>query len=322
MHLKKTIIFISIAATIGLLAAAFFTNNLFEKPGARLVDKFEGMDITPLLSPNDCLVHLPWGVHQVQNTEVQKRLLYMCKMTYAAGYDTTIRMPLWTSEILDINMLEHLAIGEKLPNHIVSTKLPTNLSLTTVDYTDPYYSPGHMASAENMFVNVRNLTAEERQNKLNFAMMESFAFTNTAPMVSINMKNNIWLELELLTKKWLIEKKLLYIVTGPLFLNNNTQKFMGPNNIPIPSHFYKIIVNPRSHGSVSFIIPNKEIFTKNTVRIVNANNIHYCVRNQGRFCTLNDFIVSMGEVERVSGITFFPKLAPHFKARLMFDADQ
>lgn len=322
MNLKKGLIFGAVAALMGLLTIAFLTNDLLEKPGARLVDNSEGVDLTPLLKPDNCLMHLPWGIHEVQEKDIQKRLLYFCKMTYASGYDPSIRMPLWTSEILDISMLEHLAIGEKLTDYIDSQELPSKLKLTKQDFVDPYYIPGQMASPENMFVSVRNLTEEEKQEKLKYAMEESYTFTNTVPMVAVNLKNNIWLELELQIKKWLIEKKLLYVVTGPLFLNGEAKGVMGPNEIPIPTHFYKIVVYPHNYGSVSYIIPNKEIYTRNTVQIVNKDKTHYCTNNQGGFCTLNDFTVSMKELERVSGMTFFSKLAPHFATQLKLDINE
>lgn len=323
MNVTKGVLIGLAAAFMGLATIAFLTNDLFEKPGARLIDNSEGVDLTHLLKPDNCSVHLPWGIHKVENKDVQKRLLYFCKLTYASGYDPSIRMPLWTSEVLDISMLEHLAIGEKSKEYFESSELPSTLKITNEDYnSDIYYSPGHMASAENMFVSVRNLTEEEKAEKLRYAMEESFTLSNTAPMVSFNMRNNIWLELELQIKNWLVEKKLLFVVTGPIFLNGETNGTMGPNKIPIPTHFYKIVVYPNNYGSVSYIIPNKEIYTKNTIKIVNQDNVHYCKTNQGGFCTLNDFIVSIQEVERVSGIKFFSQLAPHFATQLKLDINE
>ena len=295
---------------------SFFSKNLFEKPGVRLVDNTEGVDLTQFLEPGLCREHLPWGVHRVNNVEIGNRVLYLCKSRYASGYDPTIRMPLWTSEVLNASMLEHLAIGETAGQFIENQKLPSGMRLNRSDFNNPYFIPGQMASPENMFTNIKGLNNVQRKERLRKVMDESFLLSNTAPMVAVNMRNGLWFELEKQIKRWLVNKGELFVVSGPLFLNGKNNGLMGVNKIPIPTHFYKIVIYPRNHGSVAYIIPNKEIRTQNTIEIINLNNTHSCPQNQNGWCSLNDFIVPLTEVERISGITFFSELAPHFAARI------
>lgn len=302
---------------------AFFKDIFLSKPGGRAIDDSEGKDLSKLTKSGMCPIHYPWGEPEISDKEVQKRLLYFCNLTYASGYDPITKVPLWTMEILDTFNVKNMAIGKYSDSYMISELLPSKMSSKPEDYLNSGYDFGHMASKDNMFVTVNNLSPEEREAKLKIAMDESFTMSNIVPMVGPNLKNNIWLQLETITKLWAIEKKQIYVVTGPLFLGGQKAALIGASQVAVPTHFFKIITDPQNYGSISYIIPNKEVVTANTIKIFNPNNTHYCQSSGlNRACTLNDFIVPIQEVERLSGMKIYPKLAPHFAIQVKQDINE
>jgi endonuclease G len=85
----------------------------------------------------------------------------------------------------------------------------------------------------------------------------------------------------------------VHVVTGPLFLPKHdivSYPVIGPNGIPVPTHFFKIVVGEIGgyFYKSSFLLPNHEI--------------------DGKTVNLEDFIVPVESIEKSSGLLFFPGL--------------
>ena len=78
----------------------------------------------------------------------------------------------------------------------------------------------------------------------------------------------------------------------------------GDDKLLIPTHIYKIVTYPNTYASISYIIPN-------------TNNLP-C----GNQCSPEKFMVPMQEVERVTGIEFYTKLAPYYAVQVKKDLNQ
>lgn len=95
----------------------------------------------------------------------------------------------------------------------------------------------------------------------------------------------------------------VYVVTGPLFLPKQpdtptthaivSYPVIGPNFIPVPTHFFKVVVGEigGSFYKSAFLLPNHEI--------------------DGKSVKLEDFIVPVDSIEKSSGLVFFPGLSGH-----------
>ncbi len=138
------------------------------------------------------------------------------------------------------------------------------------DYTHSGYTRGHMAPAGDMAFN-------------SDAMKQCFYMSNMSPQLR-ECNNGIWKELEETVRDWAYDKGSVYITTGPLFYDNGTPT-IGDNDVAIPDAFYKIILQKNTVKSVSFIIPNA------------LSNKH-----------LKEYEVSINELEKQTGIDFFPNL--------------
>lgn len=107
------------------------------------------------------------------------------------------------------------------------------------------FDRGHMAPAASMKF------SEE-------AMTESFYLSNMAPQQGPGLNQHIWAELEGVVRDWTCDRGELYILTGPIYDEENPD-LLGPNEVAVPTAFYKIAYDPTSKRSVTFIMPNERV---------------------------------------------------------------
>ncbi len=139
------------------------------------------------------------------------------------------------------------------------------------DYTHSGYTRGHMAPAGDMAFN-------------EVAMTESFLMSNMSPQTR-GCNGGIWKELEENVRDWAFSNGELIIVSGPIFYSKNPKKIGKKTKVSIPDAFYKIILDNegRDKKSIAFIIPN---YTEEA--------------------PLEDYAVTIDEVEQKTKIDFFP----------------
>ncbi len=144
-------------------------------------------------------------------------------------------------------------------------------SATHKDYSHSGYTRGHLAPAGDMAFNDK-------------AMKESFLMSNMSPQVR-PFNNGIWKELEESVRDWAFSNGELIVVTGPVFYDSDHDYIGKQNKIAVPDAFFKVLLdnNGRDKKSIGFIIPH-ELSDK----------------------PLSDYAVDIDEVERVTGIDFFP----------------
>lgn len=127
-------------------------------------------------------------------------------------------------------------------------------SATLSDYRGSGYDRGHLAPAADMKLS-------------SSSMSESFYLSNMSPQ-NPSFNRGAWKKLESLVRYWIHSKGPLFIVTGPIFKNNIGS--IGPNNVSVPGHYYKIVYSDKNKEMIGFVLPNKKIEDdlKNYVRSV------------------------------------------------------
>lgn len=300
-----------------VLAEQSFSNkisNIFSGgPGSKAVLEAEGKNLTDFSKPNRCVKHYSFGAPKVKDEVVNKRSLYICRELFALQYDPKLKVPLWSSEQLNKYNLE-LETFENSIKFQPDSDLPSNIQQKAEDYLKTNYLPISLASVKNMVINLDNVEIEELR-KINLdAISEAKRFSNTVPMVNNNLANTIWKDLEAQTLAFAKKtSSKLYVTTGVVYLNGETSGKLKQSETYIPTHFYKIMIDPDTHGSISYIIPNKEILTANTKTVTDPNNLYKC---NGGPCSLSNFIVHIKEIEKVTGIEFFPDLNPNWAVQI------
>jgi len=94
----------------------------------------------------------------------------------------------------------------------------------------------------------------------------------------------IWKKLESQIRKWARVNWDIYVVTGPIISPGH--KTIG-NKVAVPQYYYKVIfdISPPSFKMIAFILENKGC-------------------NQ----PLKTFVVTVNEVEKITGLDFFSEL--------------
>ena len=117
------------------------------------------------------------------------------------------------------------------------------------------------------------------------AMRQSFLLTNVAPMHKA-LNEGGWAKLEEKVREWTVRDSALLVFTGPIVRENDTTLASG--RVTVPSAYYKVIMAPcvRPMRVIAFIYPNGH--------------------SGGR---LQQYAVSVDEVERRTGLDFFPYLS-------------
>ena len=163
------------------------------------------------------------------------------------------------------------------------SKDPDFESSTPAQYRKSGYHQGHLAAAADMRWSVQ-------------AMNESFYHGNITPQLP-HLNVGVWKQLEDQVRIWAMEYGEIYITTGPV-LESQLNKLPG-TEVSLPKRFYKVILekNGPEVRAIGFVIPQE--YTGD----------------------LNSFVVSVDEVERLTGIDFFAGLPDDIENAVEASAD-
>lgn len=155
-----------------------------------------------------------------------------------------------------------------------------NGSALPSDYTRSGYDRGHLAPAGDFKFSQR-LTRE------------SFYMSNVSPQAP-QFNRGIWKELEEQVRAWALRDRGLYVVTGPV-LKPGLPTIGRQNEVAVPEQFYKVILycNAPDIRMIGFLLNNE-------------------ASNQ----PLRSFVVPVDQIERVTGIDFFPFIPDDLERKL------
>ena len=116
------------------------------------------------------------------------------------------------------------------------------------------------------------------------AMRQSFLLTNVCPMHRA-LNEGGWAKLEEKVREWTARDSALLVFTGPVVSDGDTTLASG--RVKVPSSYFKVVLAPcvKPMRAIAFIYPNGH--------------------SSGR---LQQYAVSVDEVERRTGLDFFPSL--------------
>ncbi len=169
--------------------------------------------------------------------------------------------------------------NEKRLNNFRPDPMISTGSSELVDFKGSGYDRGHLVPAGDM--------------KFSFdAMSESFFLSNITPQEP-GFNRGIWLRLENLVREWALLYDSLYIVTAGI-LNADLEK-IGPNEVSIPDYFYKVVLRVSSDDvhAICIVLPN-----------------------QGKDEDLQEFVVPIDSLEKLTEIDFFCGLDKSLQAKI------
>lgn len=151
---------------------------------------------------------------------------------------------------------------------------------TPQDYLGTGYDRGHLAPAADM----------KRSEK---AMAESFFMSNMSPQKP-QCNRGIWRILEEQVRDFAKKEKHLFIVTGPV-LRDGLKKIGKTTKIAVPEYYYKVILKVAGDEPKA---------------------IAFLMKNTGSDEEVKTFAVSIDDVEKETGIDFFPTLPNDLERKL------
>jgi len=153
-------------------------------------------------------------------------------------------------------------------------------SALPTDYTRSGYDRGHLAPAGDFKFSQR-LTKQ------------SFYMSNISPQAP-QFNRGIWKELEDQVRAWARRDRGLYVVTGPV-LKPGLETIGKKNEVAVPEQYYKIILYCNSPS----------------IRIVG-----FLLNNEPSDEPLQSFVVPVDQIERLTGIDFFPFIPDDLEQKL------
>lgn len=200
----------------------------------------------------------------------------LLRSSYAVCYDAANKIPRWVEWILTA---EHTTGNQPRLNNFLPDEDVAEPRAELADYKGSGFDRGHMCPAGD--------------NKWGYEpMRESFLLTNVCPQDQ-NLNSGDWNELESQCREWAKQYGELYIACGPI-LRKAKGRTIGKNRVRVPEAFFKVVLCPSgTPKALGFIYENKP-----------------CNR------PLSAYVVTVDEVERQTGLDFFPFLDKAVEAQV------
>jgi endonuclease G len=201
----------------------------------------------------------------------------------ALAYAETYEQPRWVAHIIlpDITVGVLSRSNDFRPDSLVTTGSATEAdyflkylkSDSTYKYDGFGYDRGHLAPSADFRWSAQ-------------ALSESFLYSNMSPQVD-SFNRGIWGDLEDKIREYVYKHpgSSLYVVTGPVLQPGLPKIERGINKVAIPKLFWKVVLDKEKKAGIAFIIPNA-----------------------AGYKPLETYSVTIDSVQRLTGLTFFPKL--------------
>jgi len=215
--------------------------------------------------PERCKEFLEYGLPDTQGA-------LLCRTGFALAHDETKKAPLWVAQRMTPERLVNRV--SRRDRFAPDPELPKGKRAELDDYRNSGYDRGHMAPAADMRWSAQ-------------AMEESFYLSNMAPQVGPGMNRGIWSDIESTIRKWVASRGELFIYTGPIY-DTLTPSRIGPNQVAVPTHFYKVVFDPVRVDTIAFVVPNAPQPNRR----------------------IEEFITSVRDIETRTGLNFLSNINP------------
>ncbi|MGL2993171.1 DNA/RNA non-specific endonuclease [Flavobacterium sp. TSSA_36] len=200
---------------------------------------------------------------------------------YCLSYNEKYEQAEWVA--YELKKSEVLNANLKRPYFIQDAKVSTG-SADWRNYKNSGYDKGHLCPA-----------ADREFSKK--AYESTFLTSNISPQ-NHEFNSGVWNRLEEKTRYWAQKYDGVYVVTAGILQPN--LKTIGTERVAVPKYFYKIILdeNETNYRMIAFLIPNA------------ASNK-----------PLYDFVVAVDQIEKLTGLDFFPQLPDDIEKQLEKNSD-
>jgi endonuclease G len=150
------------------------------------------------------------------------------------------------------------------------------------NYKKSGYDKGHLCPAGD--------------RKESYESFEETFFTSNISPQEHEFNSGVWNRLEDKIRYWATAKEGLYVVTGGVLTDD--LKTIGKEKVSVPNYFYKVLLSKDGTQMIGFLVPHE-----------NSNQPLY------------EFVVSVDEIEKMTGIDFYPNLSDEIENQLESKSD-
>lgn len=220
-----------------------------------------------------------WACEVTERTgapQVQVPGISICRTGYELLYRPEYKTAFWSAEHVTADEVK--GKSEREDAFQSDPLIPDQLEAQLSDYAKSGYARGHLAP-------VGNFRDDPKEAQ------ESFYLTNMVPQWQKCNNAGVWSQIERVVRDWAVHYGELYVVTGPIY--QGEVKTIG-RGVRVPDQLFKVVWNPQLNATVGFVVPNLPL-----------------CKTKPR-----DFMVSVENVEFLTGIKFFPKVKAESLDRL------
>ena len=196
---------------------------------------------------------------------------------YTLAYDTKTKTPQWVA--WELTRKETYG-KEKRTNDFQPDPDTKGGKVVTSDYSHSGYDRGHMAPAGDMKWSKK-------------AMEESFYMSNICPQ-DHNLNTEDWNDLEMKSREWARRYGKVYIVCGPIYTGKRNE-YIGEHRVKVPDAFFKVILINDSSKPCA---------------------LGFYFENESGERPLTEYIVSVDQIEKMTGMDFFSALPDDLEKQL------
>jgi endonuclease G, mitochondrial len=183
-----------------------------------------------------CAIMAPHGIPAGPYLTTQ-----LCRRGYLAAHDDALRVSRWVLERL--SPASAWGCGERQASPLVDPDLPRDRRASPTDYRLSGYSMGHMANAAN------HLSDPATQRETAYA-------SNMLPQIQ-ELNAGLWFKLEVMVRVWAAQRDDIQVITGPVLPPGTAT--IGPNRIPVPVAFFKVVTDMRTGETLAFLVPHQRL---------------------------------------------------------------
>lgn len=195
---------------------------------------------------------------------------------YTLSYNEQYEQAEWVAYSLHVNDSKNINFDR--PFFIKDPEVKTH-SADWINYKNSGYDKGHLCPAGDMKISKK-------------AFEDTFYTSNISPQLH-EFNDGIWNRLEQKVRYWSAKYNGLFVVTGGVLKNN--LKTIGKEDVAVPDFFYKVLLKQNSgkYSMIAFVMPNAKSEKP-----------------------LYDYVISVDELEKMTGIDFFPNLEDQTESEL------
>lgn len=200
---------------------------------------------------------------------------------FTISYSNSHRQAEWVAyEILGENLEKEEF--RRPPTFKTDKRIEEEYQVRHDDYSSTDFDRGHLAASADFSWSREGIET-------------TFFTTNISPQEP-KFNRGIWKQLESHVRGWAAQYGHLYVVTGPILTERAKKRFPKEKNyIAVPQRYYKVLLN---------YVDDKPIA------------IGFILKNEDSKEHLSTFVVSIDEIENITGIDFFSELPDNLEKEL------